>query len=338
MRVLNYPAFDQLAMSDLDATAPKPDEVTIRVAACGVCGSELESFKNRSPRRPPPVVMGHEFCGVVAATGAEVRDWKTGARVVSNSLVPCGRCVRCTRGDTHLCAQRQIFGMHRPGAFAEFVNVPARCLIPWPENLPAEAAALAEPLANGIHIVNLTRHLPAANVLVIGAGPIGLFAQQTLQVLRGSRVYVADLSPERLIAATKLGAVGVINSREQDAAQVMLAATGGEGADIVVDAVGASVTKKTSLEALRPGGVTVWIGLHENALTFDSYNVTLPEKQVLGTYAATIEELAHALRLMAAGQVDARSWVQPFPLEEGVTAFRRMLAAKGKDIKAVICP
>ena len=338
MRVLNYPAFDQLEMRDLDVTPPKPDEVRVRVAACGVCGSELESFMNRSPRRPPPLVMGHEFCGTIAGTGAKVRDWKQGARVVSNSLVPCGRCVRCARGDTHLCASRQIFGMHRPGAFAEFVNVPARCLIPWPEKLAAEAAALAEPLANGIHIVNLTRHLPAATVLVIGAGPIGLFTQQALQVLRGSRVYVADLSPERLVAAQKLGAAGIINSREQDPVQAMLAATDGEGADLVVDAVGASVTKKTSLDALRPGGVTVWIGLHENALTFDSYNVTLPEKQVLGTYAAKLEELRHALDLMASGQVDALSWVQRFPLKEGVTAFRRMLAAQGNDIKAVICP
>ncbi len=338
MRVLNYPAFDQLELRDLAVTPPQPDEVRVRVAACGICGSELETFKHRSPRRPPPLVMGHEFCGTIAETGAEVRDWKKGARVVSNSLVPCGRCVRCERGDTHLCADRQIFGMHRPGAFAEFVNVPARCLIPWPEKLPAEAAALAEPLANGIHVVNLTRHLPAANVLVIGAGPIGLFTQQALQVLRGSRVYVADLSPERLAAARKLGAAGIINSREQDPAQAMLAVTGGEGADIVVDAVGASVTKKTSLDALRPGGATVWIGLHENALTFDSYNVTLPEKQVLGTYAAKLEELRHALDLMASGQVDALTWVQRFPLADGVTAFRRMLAAQGNDIKAVICP
>jgi len=157
-------------------------------------------------------------------------------------------------------------------------------------------------------------------------------------VLRGARVYVADLSPERLVAARKLGAAGVINSREQDPASVMLAATGGEGADIVVDAVGAAVTKQTSLDALRPGGVTVWIGLHENALTFDSYDVTLPEKQVLGTYAAKLEELRQALDLMASGRVDALSWVQRFPLEEGVTAFRRMLAAQGNDIKAVICP
>ena len=338
MRVLNYPEFDRLEVRDLDVTPPRPDEVRVQVAACGLCGSELETFKNHSPRRQPPLVMGHEFCGVIAETGAEVRDWKKGARVVSNSLVPCGRCVRCERGDTHLCAQRQIFGMHRPGAFAEFVNVPARCLIPWPENLPAEAAALAEPLANGIHVVNLTRHLPAATALVLGAGPIGLFCQQALQVLRGSRVFVADLSPERLAIATKLGAAGVINPREQDAAKVILAATGGEGADLVVDAVGALATKKTSLEALRPGGVTVWIGLHENTVTLDSYNITLPEKQVLGTYAAKIEELQHALELMAAGKVDALTWVQRFSLEDGVTAFNRMLAAKGADIKAVICP
>lgn len=338
MRVLHYPEFDRLEIRDLDVTPPRPDEVRLRVAACGLCGSELETFKNHSPRRAPPLVMGHEFCGVIDTVGSEVRDWRPGAKVVSNSLVPCGRCVRCQRGDTHLCADRQIFGMHRPGAFAEYVNVPARCLIPWPESLAAEAAALAEPLANGIHVVNLTRHLPAATVLVIGAGPIGLFCQQALQVLRGARVWVADLSPERLAVARRLGAVDVINPRAQDAAKRMLEVTGGEGADLVVDAVGAGLTKRTSLEALRPGGAAVWIGLHENAVTFDSYGLTLPERQVLGTYAAKLEELKHALDLMASGQVDAQSWVQRFPLEEGVTAFQRMLAAQGADLKAVICP
>lgn len=338
MRALFYPAFDQLEIRDVEVAPPRPDEVRLRVAACGICGSELESFKSHSPRRPPPLVMGHEYCGTVAEAGAEVRDWKVGARVVSNSLVPCGRCVRCDRGDTHLCAHRQIFGMHRPGAFAEFVNVPARCLIPWPENLPAEAAALAEPMANGIHVCHVSRHLPAAMALVIGAGPIGLFCQQALQVIRGSRVYVADLSPERLAVAKKLGAVRVINPREEDVAKIMLAETGGEGADLTVDAVGGTITKKTSLEALRPGGASVWIGLHENTITFDSYGITLPERQVLGTYAATIGELRQALELMSSGKVDALSWVQRFPLEDGVTAFRRMLAAKGNDIKAVVCP
>jgi threonine dehydrogenase-like Zn-dependent dehydrogenase len=338
MRVLRYPAFDQLEIADCDPAPLRPDEVRLRVAACGICGSELESFKNRSPRRPPPLVMGHEFCGIIETVGPAVRDWKVGARVVSNSLVPCGHCVRCHRGDTHLCAQRQVFGMHRPGAFAEQVNVPARCLIPWPEQVPAAAAALAEPLANGLHVARLTQHLPAETVLVIGAGPIGLFCQQALQVTRGARVIVADLSPERLAVATCLGASYVINSRVENVAQVIAEITGGEGADLTVDAVGAAVTKQVSLEALRPGGAAVWIGLHANELTLDSYAITLPEKQVFGTYAAKLDELSQALDLMATGRVDALSWVQSFPLEEGAVAFRRMLAAQGTDLKAVLCP
>lgn len=338
MRALRYPAFDQLEYTDVEVPPLQPGEVRLHVAACGICGSELESFKHHSPRRPPPLVMGHEFCGTITEVGAGVETWSAGTRVVSNSLVPCGHCVRCARGDTHLCAHRQIFGMHRPGAFAEYVNVPAQCLIPWPENLPAEAAALAEPLANGVHVVDLTRHLPAATVLVLGAGPIGLFCQQALQVMRGSRVFVADLSNERLAAAKKLGAAGVINAREENVAQILADATDGEGADLTVDAVGSGITKKTSLDALRPGGASVWIGLFENTVTIDSYGITLPEKQVLGTYAAKIEDLRTALDLMSSGKVDAQSWVQKFPLADGVEAFHRMLSAKGTDIKAVVCP
>jgi L-iditol 2-dehydrogenase len=228
--------------------------------------------------------------------------------------------------------------MHRPGAFAEFVNVPARCLLPWPEGLPAEAAALAEPLANGIHVSNLTAHLPAATVLVMGAGPIGLCCQQAMQVRRGSRVIVADLSPERLAVAKNLGAARTIDPRKENVAEVLRAETGGEGADLSIDAVGSVITKKTSLDAIRPGGATVWIGLHDNALTFDSYGITLPEKQVFGTYAAKLEELQQAVDLMASGQVDVGSWVQCFALADGVTAFERMLAGQGSDIKAVLCP
>lgn len=338
MLALRYPEFERLELGQAEPAALRADEVRLRVAACGICGSELESFKSRSPRRPPPLVMGHEFCGTIADVDAGVSGWKAGARVVSNSLVPCGACVRCARGDTHLCASRQIFGMHRPGAFAEYVNVPARCLIPWPENVPAAAAALAEPMANGLHVASLTAHLPAATALVIGAGPIGLFCQQAMQVRRSARVFVADLSPERLAVAKKLGAVRVINPREEDVTKVMAAETGGEGVDVTIDAVGSAVTKKVSLDALRPGGASVWIGLHENTVSLDTYGITLPEKQVFGTYAAKIDELQLALDLMASGQVDALSWVQAFPLSAGVETFHRMLAGKGTDIKGVLCP
>lgn len=325
-------------MVEVEPPVAGPDEVVLQVAACGICGSELETFKNHSDRRTPPLVMGHEFCGTIASVGANVNDWQAGDRVVSNSLVPCMKCVRCQRGDTHLCADRQIFGMHRPGAFAEQVAVPANCLITWPEDLDADAACLAEPVANGVHMVNLTAHLPSQTVLVIGAGPIGLMALQAFKALRDSQVWVADLQPERLKVAQSLGAAGTINVGEENTTEIIQKATEGEGADIVIDAVGSGATNVAALEAVRPGGAVVVIGLHEDSRSFDSYKVTLPEKQVIGTYAATLDELKQALSLLHSGKVETGSWVQTFPLEDGVEAFQRVLAAQDKDIKAVLIP
>jgi threonine dehydrogenase-like Zn-dependent dehydrogenase len=338
MKALFYPAFDELVMAERPDPAPGPGEVLVRVAACGLCGSELETFRARSPRRTPPLVMGHEFCGTVEALGPGVAGVAKGQRVVSHSLVPCGACVRCRRGDTHLCADRQIFGMHRPGAFAEYVAVPAHALIEWPGDLPAEAACLAEPLANGVHMVHLTAWLRPRTVLVIGAGPIGLMAQQAYGAMAGAEVVVCDLSPDRRAVADRLGAAQAFDPREADPAVVMHERTGGEGADVVIDAVGTGLTKRQSIAAARPGGAAVWIGLHEDAVTLDTYPITLPERHVLGTYAATQPELAEAVALMATGRVDVTSWPTTFPLDAGVEAFHRMLAAEGAELKAVLVP
>lgn len=338
MKVLSYPDFSRLEISRRPCPALEPHEVLLRVAACGVCGSELETFRNRSPRRKPPLVMGHEFCGTIADIGPGVEGFTPGQPVISNSIVSCGTCVRCRRGDTHLCGSRQIFGMHRPGAFAQFVNVPASCLIPWPSGVPAQAACLAEPLANGIHVVNLTRQLAPKNVLVIGAGPIGLQCQQAFQALTPAEVWIADLAAERLEVAARLGARRTLYARTVDVVQACLEATKGEGMDLVIDAVGSSQTKKQSLQALRPGGAAVWIGLHEDSLTLDSYSITLPEKKVYGTYAATLDELRLAVQLMADKKVDMISWVTTSPLELGVEAFHGVLVPNTRLIKAVLLP
>jgi L-iditol 2-dehydrogenase len=338
MKALYYPAWDTLHVTDRPRPEPDADEVLLKVAACGLCGSELETFKTHSPRRTPQLIMGLEFCGIVTEVGVEVTDFGVGDRVVSNALVPCGMCVRCQRGDTHLCAYRQIFGMHRMGAFAEFVNVPVRCLLPWPEGLSAEAASQAEPLANGIHVFNLTQHRKPRTVVVLGAGPIGLMCQQVFQTLAHAKVVVSDLIPERLDVARRLGADWVVKAREEDVVAVAHSITEGEGVDLVIDAVGSGRTKQQSIDACRPGGAVVWIGLHENSTTLDTYGVTLPEKTIYGSYAANLNELQQALGLMATGQVDVQSWVHTFPLDEGEVAFRRMLAAQGDAIKAVLIP
>ncbi|HEY0009865.1 MAG TPA: alcohol dehydrogenase catalytic domain-containing protein [Tepidisphaeraceae bacterium] len=336
MKALLYPAYEKLEVADVAFPTAAEGEVLLRVLACGICGSELETFKAQSARRRPPIIMGHEFCGVVDDVGLGVGAEWLGRRVVCNAVVSCGACVRCKRNDTHLCERRQVFGMHRQGAFAEFINVPIDCLVEWPDGVAPEAACLAEPLANGVHIVGLTRHLDIKSAAVIGAGPIGLMCQQALQAMRGARVLVSDLSPERLAVAERLGAIQTIDSRRESIVEASLAATGGEGVDLVIDAVGSAATKRDAIAASRAGGAVVWLGLHENNVSIDSYDVTLPERQIFGTYSARLSELKEALQLIDTGQVDVTTWVQTFPLQESVHAFQRMLAAKGNDIKAVI--
>lgn len=312
------------------------DEVLLKVLACGICGSELETFKNQSPRRVPPLIMGHEFCGTVEEMGANVVGYTKGDRVASNSVVSCGTCDPCKRGLTNLCKNRQIFGMHRGGAFGEYVNVPAHCLVPMPANVTPPAACMTEPLANGIHIVNLTRHLNPKKVLVIGVGPIGLVTQQAFQALLGIEVYVDDLRNERLAIARKLGATATINSAEEDLVSVISQLTNHEGIDLVVDAVGNSQTNQQALQCIRPGGTIVLIGLYENSQPFFTYDIILSEKQIIGTYAATQQEINESLNLIASGKVDVTSWVDYYPLDNGVAAFTDMMMAKAVHVKSVI--
>jgi L-iditol 2-dehydrogenase len=338
MKALLYSDYERLEIAEQPDPQPRAGEAVIAVAAAGICGSELEAFKNRSPRRVPPLILGHEFCGIVTAVGPDVRGLKEGQRVVSHSLDSCGHCSRCRRGEINLCADRRIFGMHRPGAFAEFVVAPERCLIPWPGGVPAEAAALTEPLANGVHVVGQVSQTRPRAIAVIGAGTIGLMTQQAFQSLLGAEVIVGDLVAERLAVASRLGAKRVINSRREDFVETVRELTDGDGADVVVDAVGIGLTKKLSLAATRPGGQTVWIGTAENRIEIDSYEVTLPERHLHGSYAASMAELQTALDLITDGRVDASSWVTPFPLDQGVAAFEQMLAARGGDLKAVLRP
>jgi L-iditol 2-dehydrogenase len=338
MKSLLYPAHHTLEIIEQPMPLVGPGEALMRVAACGICGSELEAYRHKSPRRPPPLIMGHEFCGELMEVPAG-SEFKAGDKVVCNALVACGECVRCKRGEAHLCASRQIFGMHRMGAFAEYVNVPLRALLRWDPVLPASAACLAEPLGNGVHVVNLVRSLNPRNVAVIGAGPIGLLVLQAFKALTGADVVSADLSPQRLEVAKRVGALRVVNAREEDIAAVGRELTDGEGFDVVVDAVGGSFTKKQSVQAARPGGAAVWIGLHENNMDgLATYDITLPEKRVFGSYAATQADMQTALDLMASGKIESASWVDSYSLDRGVEAFNRMLAGVGHDIKGVVQP
>jgi L-iditol 2-dehydrogenase len=336
MRAVLYSDWGKLENAELPRPRAGSDEVLVKVSAYGICGSELDTFRSRSDRRRPPLVMGHEFCGLIEEIGAEVRGWDRGEPVISHALVHCGECAFCGRGDTNLCPNRQVFGIHRMGAYAEYVAVPARALVRWPASLSRSAAALAEPLANGVNVVRVSGSHAKDRVLVIGAGPIGLMCLQAARVMCGSSVAVADLVDERLAAARALGADAAVNPKTEDLRSSLMALWGVAEADCVIDAVGSEGTKRQSLAFLSSGGVAVWLGLHGDVLTLDSYDVTLRQKAIVGSYSASLDGLKEAVGLLTSECVDVEGWVKKFPFDQGVTAFEQMLEGAGDNIKAVV--
>ncbi|MBI3910796.1 MAG: alcohol dehydrogenase catalytic domain-containing protein [Armatimonadetes bacterium] len=338
MKALIYPEYGRLEVGEWPEPHPGPGEALVQVAACGICGSELGSFAAQSRRRVPPMVMGHEFAGTIAALGEGVEGLILGQRVVVNSVVHCGECDLCRRGLTHLCRRRQVFGMHRSGAFAERVSVPANIVYPLPESVTSLQGALVEPLANGIHVVDLARGNDLETVLVCGAGTIGLFSMQAARAAGAQRVAATDTNPHRLEMARQMGADAVWNPAERNVAEAALAWTDGEGVSLAIDAVGTPDSRRDTIRAARPGGDIVWIGLHHDEATLNTFDVVLPEKRIIGSYAATDADLRRAIQLFAARRIRIDPWVETFPLERGDEVFLAMLRQELPAIKAVLVP
>jgi len=335
MKALYYPAWGKLEMRQLGMPSPGPDDALVRVLSCGICGSELETFKSESGRRTPPLVMGHEFCGVVESVSGDAPPVQPGQRVICHAVVHCGACSFCLRGATNLCLRRQVFGMHRPGAFAEFVAVPKRVLIPWPAGLAQDAAVFAEPLANGINAMRQGSNPDRSRVVVIGAGPIGLMCLFAATRLYQSSVIVSDLLPDRLRAAVILGAACTVNPQTQDLQTACRELWNGERAVYVIDAVGSAMTKRIAMDLVEPGGTVVWVGLHEDAVSLKSYNVTLGQRCIAGSYSGSLDDMRLAVEILSEGSLDT-SWVTHCPIERAEQAFRELLRPNARMVKVVL--
>src|SRR5687767_8476767 len=206
---------------------PKPDfgpqELLVRVAACGICGSDVHGYDGSTGRRIPPLVMGHEAAGVIEQVGSEVRNFAVGDRVTFDSTVYCGECEFCRAGRANLCDNRQVLGVscgdyRRHGAFAEYVAVPARICYRLPDSLPLEHAALIETVSVAVHAVKRSPPKPDDDVAIIGSGMIGLLVIQVLRHTGCRRLIAVDVDEDRLKLARKLGATDMINAKNEDAA------------------------------------------------------------------------------------------------------------------------
>ena len=324
MKALVYEGVETLGLRDVAMPEQRDGQSLVRIAASGICGSDMHAYLGHDDRRPAPLILGHEAAGVIEGGP---RD---GVRVTINPLVSCGTCRACVAGRENLCPQRLIISMPpREGAFAQYVAMQDENLIEVPDMVPLDKAALAEPLAVSWHSVRLgletLDHALGQAALVIGGGAIGLAAALALQAQGISDVTIAEPNDARRAYLI------------ERCAQHAVAAGAGRYA-IVIDAVGYAATRAIASERCCPGGVIVHIGLGEDLGGLDIRRMTLQEITFIGTYTYTCQDFRDTCAAIFDGSLGPLDWTEHRPLGDGPDAFARLKAGEVAAPKIILHP
>ncbi|RPJ55533.1 MAG: galactitol-1-phosphate 5-dehydrogenase [Acidobacteria bacterium] len=343
MKALVLKEYSRFSFEEVPEPSLAPDHVLIRVKACGICGSDVHGMDGSTGRRIPPIVMGHEASGVIAAAGPEVHDFKPGDRVTFDSTIYCGSCFFCKRGEINLCDNRRVLGVscgdyRLHGAFAEYVAVPERVLYRIPDALSFERAAMIEPCSIAFHAVNRARLTINDTAVVVGSGMIGLLVIQALRLAGCGRIFAVDVEDAKLELARRLGADAVLNSSRVDTADEIRRLTHNRGADLAFEAVGISPAVQTALASVRKGGQLVLVGNLAPMVDFPLQAAVTRELTVLGCCASRGEYPA-CLDMIAAGKLDVDVLMSATaPLADGAAWFGRLYGKERGLMKVVLKP
>lgn len=326
MKALIYDGPEQLGFRDVPDPVAGPGEQLIRIAAVGICGSDMHAYLGHDDRRPAPLILGHEAAGMI------VGGDRDGEQVTLNPLVTCGTCPACTSGRDNLCPTRQIISMPpREGAFAQYVTMRDENLVTVPDHVPLAKAALAEPIGCGWHTVRLARAALGrdGNALVIGGGAIGLGAALSLTAQGITDVTV--LEPNAIRRAHLVERCGQNAIAPDDLPTDALF-------DIVIDGVGYAATRATASAHARPGGVIGHIGLGEAAGGLDIRRMTLQEITFIGTYTYTAQDFRDTANAIYDGRLGPLDWTEARALADGAAAFADIRAGRIAAPKIILEP
>ncbi|QDV74902.1 galactitol-1-phosphate 5-dehydrogenase [Botrimarina mediterranea] len=319
------------------------DEVLVRVAACGVCGSDVHGYDGSTGRRIPPIVMGHEAAGVITQIGAAVEGLAIGERVTFDSTIYCGKCDYCRVGKINLCDNRQVMGVscgdyRRHGAFAEYVAVPSHIVYRLPDTLPMEHAAMIEAVSVAVHAVRRSGAGRGDTAVVVGAGMIGLLVIQALRAYGAERVIAVDVDDDRLRVAHQLGASDTVHPDRQDPIAHIRELTGGRGAAASFEVVGATAPLRTAVECVAKGGSVTLVGNVSPRVEAPLQSIVTRELTLYGSCASQ-GEYPECIELMAAGKIDVAPLLSArAPLAEGPRWFERLYAREAGLMKVVLEP
>ncbi len=343
MKAMLLSEYKKLDIVDMPVPQVGSRDLLVQVKACGICGSDIHGWDGSSGRRIPPLVMGHEASGIVAEVGSDVQGFAVGDRVTFDSTVSCGQCGSCRRGSINLCENRQVLGVscdefRRHGAFAEFVVVPQNITYHLPPELPFEHAALIEAVSIAVHAANRTPVHLGDTAVVVGSGMIGLLVVQAIRLAGCARVIAVDLEDSKLRIAESLGADVGLNPKQCDVVAEVKKLTGGKGADVALEVVGASPTVKMAIDCTRKGGAITLVGNLAPTVDLPLQAVVTRELSVYGSCASN-GEYPECIEYLRRGDIRVEPLITAkAKLDEGPDWFARLYDGEPGAMKVVLQP
>ncbi len=331
MRAAKYIGGGRIEVGAAEPSAPAAGEVRIRVAFNGICGTDLHIVQGHMDARVAmPATIGHEMSGTVESVGDGV-DLAPGTQVTVMPLRWCGECPACVAGHQHICQRLDFVGIDSPGALQELWTVPASIVVPIPDAVSLQHAALVEPLAVAVHDVRRSRLAAGETAVVIGGGPIGQLIAVVARAA-GATVILAEPDAARRAFAEQQGAI-VVDPIEGDLAALVEERTAGAGADVVFEVAG---TRGTALDATRHArtrGRVVFVAIHPEPVPVDLHRIFWRELEVLGARVYEREDFERAIELLAAGAVPADALItRVVALDDTMEAFDALLSAAAMKI------
>jgi len=315
------------------------DQILVKVAACGVCHTDLHYIEHGVPTfKEPPVVLGHEASGVVEKAGADVTNVKEGQRVLIPAVLTCGKCSACRQGRENICSAMTMLGNHFDGAYAEYVAVPAKDVLDLPESVPLEEASIiADAISTPYHAVkNRAKVRPGDTVAIFGCGGVGINAIQMASAA-GGYVIAVDLNPRKLEWATEFGAARTINAQEVERVDKAIKKMTGGGVDIAMEVIGNPRTIETAFESIRVGGRLCVVGYTHEAISVVAGKIMFKELEVVGSLGCRPVDYVPLIRMVEQGKIDVKRQVtHRFGLDELGKAFDVM--KEGASLRSIVIP
>ncbi len=328
-----------LKIEDVARPSPAAHEVLVKVAACGVCHTDLHYLEHGVPTfKKPPIILGHEASGTVAELGAEVTHLKADQRVLIPAVLTCGKCMFCRTGRENICTDMKMLGNHFDGAYAEYVVVPAKDVLNLPASIPLEEASIiADAISTPYHAVKNRARVQAGDTVVIfGCGGVGINAVQ-LATASGGYVIAVDISDRKLAWAKEFGAAAVINASKVDRVSKEVKKLTGGGADIAMEVIGNPRTIEEAFECVRTGGRLVVVGYTHESISIVAGKIMFKEIEVVGSLGCRPCDYVPLIRMVEQGRIDLKKQVtHRFPLDQINRAFEVM--KEGASLRSIVVP